>query len=217
MNEILPTKLNIYQRLSRVRETVGYLQKDKQVGEAGKSWGYKAVTHDAVTAHLRPEFIKHGVMVVPNVVDSRVVPTGTTTAKGVPHIRYEGRFCIRFVNIDEPGDCVESVLDSHAIDDADKAPGKAISYATKYAMLKVLSIETGEDDESRIEVDAAGDELVQKAVEAIGRTASTGELKKVYSEAVETFAGNKAALRSIEAAKDAKLAAAKMKAAGATQ
>jgi hypothetical protein len=40
-------------------------------------------------------------------------------------------------------------LPSHALDNGDKAPGKAISYATKYALLKTFLLETGEDEESR--------------------------------------------------------------------
>ena len=35
------------------------------------------------------------------------------------------------------------------MDNADKAPGKAISYAKKYAVLKLFEIETGDDEESR--------------------------------------------------------------------
>ena len=40
-------------------------------------------------------------------------------------------------------------IHSNALDNSDKAPGKALSYATKYAILKMLMIETGENDESR--------------------------------------------------------------------
>ncbi len=156
------SKLNVYERLSAIREQVAYLQKDKKVGEAG---GYMAVTHDAVTAHLRPEFIKHGILVVPKVLEGRVVETGTTTAKGTPILRYEARFRISFVNINQPEDRVDVELDAHALDQGDKAPGKAVSYATKYAMLKVLSIETGEDDESRFEVKS----VEEKAADVVGQ------------------------------------------------
>ena len=137
--------LNIYQRLNKAREAVAYLQKDKDVG--GR---YMAVTHDAVTGAVRKPFIEHGIMVVPHVVSSTMQPTGNLTAKGLPIWRYEAKFCISFVNIDQPEDRVEITLDSHALDEGDKAPGKATSYATKYAMLKLLSIETGEDDEGRV-------------------------------------------------------------------
>lgn len=197
--------MNIYQRLSQVREAVAYIQKDKRVD--GKN--YMAITHDAVTAYVRPEFIKHGVMVVPQVISSATILTGTSTAKGIPFIRYEARFRVRFVNIDEPTDAVDVELDAHALDEGDKAPGKAVSYATKYAMLKLLSIETGEGDEGRVEVNGAGDEAVEAACAAISGAANVGELKKHYAAAVKLFDGNKAALSKIEKAKTEKLASAK--------
>jgi hypothetical protein len=156
------SKLNVYERLAAVREQVAYLQKEKQVDGAGG--GYKVVTHDQVTANVRPEFHKQGILVVPKVLESRVVDAGAT-AKGTPIIRYEARFSIAFVNINEPADRVDVELDAHALDHGDKAPGKAVSYATKYAMLKVLSIETGEDDESRFEVKS----VEEKAADVVGQ------------------------------------------------
>lgn len=142
--------MNIYQRLSKAREGVAYLQKTKEI--AGR---YKAITHDEVTAAARPKFIEFGILVVPHILAGAMVATGTTTAKNIPIMRYEGRFSIRFVNIDEPSDAVEVILDAHALDEGDKAPGKAVSYATKTAMLKILNIETGEDEEDRISVKIA--------------------------------------------------------------
>lgn len=198
-------KLNIYQRLNKVREAVAYLQKDKRVGTA-----YMAITHDAVTAYVRPEFIKHGVMVLPQVVSSVMVATGTSTGKGIPFMRYEARFRIRFVNVDDPQDFADVELDAHALDEGDKAPGKAVSYATKYAMLKLLSIETGDDEESRRETGAvASDEAIQAACDAIADAANVGELKKHYAAAVKLFDGNKPALARVESAKASKLALAK--------
>ena len=55
------------------------------------------------------------------------------------------------MNVDT-GDKVTSTIEAHANDNGDKAPGKALSYATKSAMLKVFSLETGENDESRADV-----------------------------------------------------------------
>ena len=65
---------------------------------------------------------------------------------------YSGTYEIHFVNIDNGEDRVISTIHSHANDNGDKAPGKAASYATKTAMLKVFSLETGENDESRADV-----------------------------------------------------------------
>lgn len=144
--------MNIYNRLNECRKAVAYLRKEKEVTGGGN---YMVVTHDQVTAALRESFIKHGVMVVPHLVKSQVAPTGTMTAKQIPIIRYEATYDIDFVNCDEPAEKVTVTIESHALDQGDKAPGKAISYATKYAMLKLFSIETGEDEEDRPELKAA--------------------------------------------------------------
>ena len=136
--------MNIFQRLNEVRKAVDYLQKDKEVG--GK---YMAVTHDAVTALIRPRLVEHGVLTVPNLMKSQVINTVMTTKGGIPIIRYEATYRIAFVNCDAPEEQVTVEMESHALDEGDKAPGKALSYAVKYAELKLFNIETGEDDERR--------------------------------------------------------------------
>lgn len=93
--------MNIYQRLNEVRKSVAYLKKDKDVNKR-----YMAVTHDFVTASLREHLIKHGIMIIPSVVSSAVAATGITTSKGIPFIRYEARYDVRFVNCDDPADFV---------------------------------------------------------------------------------------------------------------
>lgn len=137
--------MNIYQRLNEVRKKVSYLQKKKEVQ------GYKVITHDEVTASIRDPFIKHGIITVPFQTDSNVVDVGRTKS-GATIIRYSGWYDIQFTNVDEPTDSVCVAIEAHAMDQGDKAPGKALSYAVKYAMLKILNIETGEDEEGRIEV-----------------------------------------------------------------
>ena len=139
---------NIYQRINKIRKAVDYVKKDKKVAEGG---GYMAVTHDAVTAIVRPHMTEHGVVCVPQLIESSVTDTGTTTSKGTPFIRYSAKYQFEFVNADEPGDSFKVVIESHALDVGDKAPGKALSYAKKYAILKLLELETGDDDEGRQE------------------------------------------------------------------
>lgn len=138
--------LNIYQRINEVRKKVAYAKKDKEVS----GQGYRAVTHDAVTAILRNHLIEHGIVIVPRLVESSIVDVGKTKS-GAVIIRYAGRYEVDFVNCDDPSDKVTVPSEAHANDSGDKAPGKATSYATKYAMLKLFSIETGEDDEGRVE------------------------------------------------------------------
>lgn len=126
------TPLNIYQRLHAVMEEVSYVQKeDKKINNQ-----YTFVSHDAVTAKIRPALIKHGIVAVPNVMEHN--QDGNRTEVVVN---------LRFVNIDKPEDNVSVSMLGFGIDPQDKGPGKAISYAVKYALLKAFSLETGDDPE----------------------------------------------------------------------
>lgn len=138
--------LNIYQRVTKVREAVAYIRKEKKVES------YMAVTHDAVTALTRDQFIAHGIVIVPTcIVQSAVKDTGTLTSRGTPFIRFEARYRFEVVNMDDPADKFSIEIEAHALDHGDKAPGKALSYAKKYAVLKLLEIESGEGEEDREE------------------------------------------------------------------
>lgn len=149
--------LNIYQRINEIKKAIAYIKKDVTVER------YKAVTHDKVTAHTRALFIEHGVAVIPDEKSSATVITDMTTGSGIHYVRFEATFNVRFVNIDDPQDILGVTVTAHALDYGDKAPGKALSYATKYAILKALQLETGEDDESRAPASFGGAEDVVPA------------------------------------------------------
>ena len=137
--------MNVFQRINEVRKAVDYAEKDKRVGEGG----YLAVTHDAITALTREHFVKHGIVIVPMLIHQKTELTGTSTARGIPFIRFEASYRFDVVNADEPADKFSVEIMAHAIDQGDKAPGKALSYAKKYCVLKLLEIESGEEDEER--------------------------------------------------------------------
>src|SRR5205807_846672 len=140
--------VNVYQRIMEIRKDIAYIRKDKRV-EGG---GYMAVTHDAVTSETREIFIKHGVLITPpSLLSSAVSQTGTFTKNQIPFIRYEAKYRFEAVNVDEPADRFSFDIEAHAIDQGDKAPGKALSYSKKYAILKLLEIESGVEEEERPE------------------------------------------------------------------
>lgn len=149
MNEVIDSleKPNILQRINKVRRAVDYIQKEEKKIDGQ----YRAVSHDAVTALLHEHLVEHGIVVVPTVTKSQTIDTGKKTSRGAPIIRYEATFDVMFFNEDDMKDWVKVSLDAHGEDTGDKAPGKAISYAVKYAKLKLFDLETGEDDEGRIE------------------------------------------------------------------
>jgi hypothetical protein len=137
--------LNIYQRINKIREACPYIQKDTKVQ------GYRAVTHDLVTSELRPWLTKFGVITELHQKTATLEDTGKATSSGTPITRYMATYVIHFINEDEPSDFATVEIGAMAEDQGDKAPGKCASYAMKYAMLKIFSIETGESEESRQE------------------------------------------------------------------
>lgn len=137
--------LNIYQRINEVRKAVEKVSKDKKVDS------YMAVTHDQVTSLTREHLVAQGVVIVPRLLSERTVPTGTFTSRETPFIRYEATYEFMVVNADDPKDCFTASIGAHAIDHGDKAPGKALSYAKKALVLKLLELESVSDEEGRQE------------------------------------------------------------------
>ena len=166
--------MNIFQRINNVRKKIGYVQKDKAVSTGGGS--YKDVTHDAVTGMVRNALIEEGVIIVPSVIEAIFHPKEPEAKQRL----YEATYEIAFVNMDDPQDRIVTRQNAHALDNGDKAPGKAMSYATKYAILKLFNIETGEDEESRYQQE----EFDLNAYLAKINSASTLDaLKQAYAEA----------------------------------
>lgn len=176
------TTLNLYQRINEVRKGIDYIKKDKSVSTGGGS--YQAVTHDQVTAMVRDHMVKHGIVCYPILDDSMMNPkevnANMETAK---QARYEATYNFVFVNCDEPSDKLTIRIQAHAMDNADKAPGKALSYAKKYAILKLFEIETGEDEESRYQSDGLSDDRIELLIFKIKN--AEGEKKKaLYKDAM---------------------------------
>lgn len=196
-------ELNIYQRLNLIRSKVGYLKKDKKVEN------YTAVSFDGLVAETRQWFIEVGVMVLPSVCEDFTIDTGAKSQKGNALYRYEGTFRVDFVNCDDPSQIVSIKVTAHANDYGDKAPGKAITYATKSAVLKVLYLETGENDEARTTSnmtpgDEVADEDLAQMLESIKTAETLEKLLEVYAAAFARADKDKEAREQIIQAKNAR-------------
>lgn len=141
--------MNIYEKLLKITEEVGYVAKNLSVS-AGKG-SYKAVSEVDVLNAVKPLESKYGVYSYPvrrQVIDSgEMVSTstynGNTTEKRQLYLRVETIY--RFVNIEKPDEWIEITTYGDGVDSQDKAPGKAMTYADKYALLKAYKIQTGDD------------------------------------------------------------------------
>lgn len=140
---------NIYKKMSAITAELTAVAKNLNVG-IGQS-AYKAVGEADVLAAVKPLEEKHGVYSYPysrKIVDSDLVTTtteykGKVTEKTNRYLRIETVY--RFVNIDNPEECIDITTYGDGIDPQDKAVGKAMTYSDKYALLKAYKIITGED------------------------------------------------------------------------
>ena len=136
-----PTKtpLNVHERVAQAMNSVTYIQKDSKPGMR-----YTIVSHDNVTAKVRPALLEAGVIYYP--VAMAYHQNGNRT---------EVQLDVRFVNITNPEDYFDVPSLGYGVDQQDKGPGKAISYAVKYALLKALGLETGDDPDATQDAKAA--------------------------------------------------------------
>lgn len=142
-------KLNIYQKMSKITEEINRIAKNLQVG-IGKS-SYKAVGEADVLAEVKPIEIKYGVYSYPIKRETELAEKLITTVssdygdkeKLTIFIRIKTTY--RFVNIENPQEFIDIDTYGDGVDSQDKAPGKAMTYADKYALLKAYKIETGDD------------------------------------------------------------------------
>lgn len=195
--------MNIFQRINAVRNAIGYVKKDKSV-PTGASGNYMAVTHDMVTAMVRPHMIEHGIVCFPSLVEGVTVQPPPKADGKEKQLRYEATYDFTFVNIEDPGDRIVIRIQSHANDSGDKAPGKAISYAKKYAILKLFEIETGEDEESRVR--EAAEFPIEDHLAAIEAAADLDSLKSAFAKSYRLAedARDKEAQKALIKAKDAR-------------
>ncbi|MEE8288891.1 MAG: ERF family protein [Nitrosomonadaceae bacterium] len=130
--EDLIKELNIHERIHEIMRSLSYIQKeDKKVNNM-----YTFVSHDAVTMAVQPLLVLWRVMIEPSV--SSHTQDGNRTEVNID---------IAFVNIDRPEDRFVVSFFGYGVDSQDKGPGKAFSYAKKYAFLQVFCLGTGDDPE----------------------------------------------------------------------
>ena len=152
---------NIYQRINAVMKKVDYIKKESEVGFGNSK--YKAITHDSVIAEVRRFFVEFGIVVYPEQIKGEILIQRDLTKEIKMHL-YDADYLIHFVNMDDPNDRISVSINAHANDNGDKAPGKCVTYATKTAIIKVLCLETGVNDESRAEAYATISEIQVTAI-----------------------------------------------------
>ena len=143
-------KLNIYEKLSLISEEIGIVEKELKI-EISKSKSYNAVSERKILDAVKPLEKKYRVYSYPvkrEIIDKDILVketefNGKITKTNNLFMRTETTY--RFVNIDNPNEFIDTTTYGDGLDTGDKAPGKSMTYADKYALMKAYKISTGDD------------------------------------------------------------------------
>lgn len=145
-------KMNIYEKMSYITNELKNIEKDLTVSTGNKS-SYKALSETAILNAVKPLEQKYGVysyakqrrLIESNVFERENKSTGNKS--NTYFMRIEVIY--KFVNIDNPQEVLETTTFADGLDNGDKASGKAMTYADKYALMKSYKISTGEDPDQQ--------------------------------------------------------------------
>lgn len=142
--------LNIFERMALITAEIGVVEKNLKV-QVNKNSSYKAVSERDVLDAVKPIEQKYRVYSYPvsrQIIDRDILVKesefqGTVTKTNTLFMRVETVY--RFVNIDKPEEYIETTVYGDGLDTGDKATGKAMTYADKYALMKAYKLSTGDD------------------------------------------------------------------------
>lgn len=138
--------LNIYQKMSLATSRIQTVAKKLKIG-AGTKGEYKAVSETDVLNAVKPIEAELGIYSYP--ADRKVLSKERVTFKNkfgdVDNFVIELETTYRFLNTEKPEEYIDIKTYGDGVDSQDKSPGKAMTYADKYALLKAYKIATGDD------------------------------------------------------------------------
>lgn len=151
------SNLNIFQKMLKATEEIGTVAKNLTVATS-QTQSYKAVSERDILDAVKPIETKYGIYSYP--VNREILDESIQERETKYGVRKELFMRIktvyRFINIDNPDEFIETTTYADGIDGGDKATGKAMTYADKYALMKAYKISTGEDPDQEASTNLVG-------------------------------------------------------------
>ena len=181
MNDV--KEMNIYEKMSAITAEIGVVEKNLNV-KVNSNSSYKAVSERDVLDAVKPTEQKYRVYSYPanrKIVDRDVLTketeyNGTITRTNTLFMRVETVY--RFVNIDKPDEFIETTVYGDGLDTGDKASGKAMTYADKYALMKAYKLSTGDDPDK----EASPEHGYEKKAEPKATTKQIALVEDLYTD-----------------------------------
>lgn len=146
-------QMNIYQKLAKIRKPVEVIKKNR------KGYGYTYVDEEEILSKITGLMGKYGVSLIPNIThgSASVEPyhyvKTKTTKDGKAYEEHNNEIMVRadmdwiWVNDDNPEDrVVVPWFFVGSQTDASQAFGSALTYASRYFLLKYFNVATSDDD-----------------------------------------------------------------------
>lgn len=142
-------EMNVYQRMHRA---AGMCRVIPKLG-FNSFQRFKFVSHDQAALEARQVFHACGIVFLVNIDESSLeMKEGAPDDGGKAKVAFLAQLkaTATVINVDKPDDRYSVTLPAYALDTSDKAMGKAISYAKKYALLALvgLMLATGDDPDN---------------------------------------------------------------------
>lgn len=166
---------NVYLKINNIMSRVNSVYKGANVGYGSSQ--YKAVTHDDVTRLLHQEFVKEKLVMLPNVVSSKLEEMSIQGKKGSYQVFASTQEVeVSIINAEKPEEFITSKAFGFSFDTQDKAIGKSYSYAVKYALLKMFMLESSDNEEDRIALEKLNKKTIceKKIVNILDLISQTG-------------------------------------------
>lgn len=139
-------ELNIYEKMALITDEIGIVEKNLKV-QVTKTSSYNAVSERDILDSVKPIEKKYRVYSYPvkrEIVDNDILVKENEYGKtNTLYLRLKTTY--RFVNLDKKDEFVDIDTYGDGLDTGDKATGKAMTYADKYALMKAYKISTGDD------------------------------------------------------------------------
>ena len=180
--------MNIYEKLNEIINELGIVEKNLNVS-TGKGGSYKAVSEKDVLDAIKPIEYKYKIYSYPLnrevIADEQLEKISTYNGKETKTISQFMRIktTYRFINIEKPEEYIDIVSYGDGIDTGDKAPGKAMTYSDKYALMKCYKVSTGDDPDK----DASDSYNMSNKNQIVNKTANAETKKLITDNIINLF------------------------------
>ena len=171
----------IYKAINNIMTDLKPIPEDKKTkAENGSDFAFMYRGIDDVMNALQPLLSKHGVIIIPQVIESALEPV-VIEKKGYNIVKWRALMKIKHIWACTDGSSIESITIGEGLDNGDKASNKAMAIAYKYSCFQVLCIPTEEmvDPDSEVyDMQQETQKATEMVLKSFGGTVVPDEMNK---------------------------------------